>query len=149
MVTPTTANKRKRQATEGERMCTLMSPCEVPANESSVLVGGLDPGTSYSVAVMAVNSENEDGPTSAPVIATRKISRVIVVLCMPDKLISSSYISFYSSTSLTPWDHHWSHCCCGGDCADYCRFNNYLFVVLVSYILNNILVFCWHVALSS
>ena len=86
MVTPTTANKRKRQATQGERMCTLMSPCEAPANESSVLVGGLDPGRRYSVTVMAVNSENEDGPTSAPVIATRKIWRIIVVLCMLDKL---------------------------------------------------------------
>ena len=71
MVTSTTASKRKRQATQGERMCTLMSPCEVPANESSVLVGGLDRDISYSVTVMAVNSENEDGPTSLPVIATR------------------------------------------------------------------------------
>ena len=54
-------------------MCTMMSsPCEVPANESSVLVGGLDRDTSYSVTVMAVNSENEDGPTSLPLIATRK-----------------------------------------------------------------------------
>ena len=72
MVTTTTTSKRKRQATQGERMCTLMSPCEVPANESSVLVGGLDQDTSYSVTVMAVNSENEDGPTSLPLIATRK-----------------------------------------------------------------------------
>ena len=72
MVTPTIASKRKRQATQGERMCALMSPCEVPANESSVLVGGLDQDTSYSVTVMAVNSENEDGPTSLPLIATRK-----------------------------------------------------------------------------
>ena len=70
MVTSTTANKRKRQATQGERMCTLMSPCEVPANESSVLVGGLDRNTSYSVTVVAVNSENEVGSTSAPMIAT-------------------------------------------------------------------------------
>ena len=71
MVTPTTASKRKRQATQRERMCTLMSsPCKVPANESSVLVGGLDRDTSYSVTVMAVNSENEVGSTSAPVIAT-------------------------------------------------------------------------------
>ena len=72
MVTSTTASKRKRQATQGERMCTLMSPCEVPANESSVLVGGLDRDTSYSVIVVAVNGENEVGSTSAPVIATRK-----------------------------------------------------------------------------
>jgi len=70
MVTATTASKRKRQVTQGERMCMLMSPCEVPANESSVLVGGLDRDTSYSVTVMAVNSENEVGSTSAPVIAT-------------------------------------------------------------------------------
>ena len=76
MVTPTTASKRKRQATQGERMCTLMSPCEVPANESSVLVSGLDRDTSYSVTVMAVNSENEDGPTSLPMIVTGKIIKV-------------------------------------------------------------------------
>ena len=75
MVTSTTVSKRKRQATQGERMCTLMSPCEVPANESSVLVGGLDLDTSYSVTVVAVNSENEDGSTSAPVIATRKMKQ--------------------------------------------------------------------------
>ena len=56
-------------------MCALMSPCEVPANESSVLVGGLDRDTSYSVTVMAVNGENEHGPTSTPVIATRKIKQ--------------------------------------------------------------------------
>ena len=72
MVTSTTSSKRKRQSTQGERMCTLMSPCEVPANESSVLVGGLDRDTSYSVIVVAVNGENEVGSTSAPVIATRK-----------------------------------------------------------------------------
>jgi len=76
MVTTTTANKRKRQATDqGERMCTLMSLCEVPANESSVLVGGLDRDTNYSVTVMAVNSEGEVGSTSAPVIATRKMKQ--------------------------------------------------------------------------
>ena len=51
-------------------MCTLMSPCEVPANESSVLVDGLDRNTSYSVTVVAVNSENEVGSTSVPMIAT-------------------------------------------------------------------------------
>jgi len=56
-------------------MCTLMSRCEVPTNESSVLVGGLDRDISYSVTVMAVNSENEDGPTSLPVIATRKLKQ--------------------------------------------------------------------------
>ena len=72
MVTTTTTSKRKRQATQGERMCTLMSPCEVPANESSVLVSGLDRDTSYSVIIVAVNGENEVGSTSAPVIATRK-----------------------------------------------------------------------------
>ena len=34
MVTTTTTSKRKRQDTQGERMCTLMSsPCEVPADE--------------------------------------------------------------------------------------------------------------------
>jgi len=64
----------------------LMSPCEVPANESSVLVGGLDRDTSYSVTVMAVNSENEVGSPSAPVIAPCKIWRIIVVHCMLDQL---------------------------------------------------------------
>ena len=76
MVTPTTASKRKRQTTQGERICTLMSPCEVPANESSVLVGGLDPDTSYSVTVDAINSEDESGPTSVPVIAVTPASKM-------------------------------------------------------------------------
>ena len=76
MVTPTTASKRKRQTTPGVRICTLMSPCEVPANESSVLVGGLDPDTSYSVTVDAINSEDESGPTSAPVIAVTPASKM-------------------------------------------------------------------------
>ena len=67
MVTSTTGSRRRRQTTQGERVCTLSSPCEVPANESSVIVGGLDRDTSYSVTVMAVNSEGEDGPTSVPV----------------------------------------------------------------------------------
>ena len=69
MVKPTTGGRRRRQATQGERVCTLLSraPCEVPANESSVIVGGLDQDTSYSVTVRAVNSESEDGPTSPPV----------------------------------------------------------------------------------
>ena len=75
MVTSTTASKRKRQASQEERMCTLMSPCEVPANESSVLVGGLDRDTNYSIAVMAVNSENEDGPTSLLMIVTGKMEQ--------------------------------------------------------------------------
>ena len=56
-------------------MCTLVSPCEVPANESSVLVGGLDPDTSYSVTVDAINSEDESGPMSAPVIVTGKMKQ--------------------------------------------------------------------------
>jgi len=58
-----------------------MSSCEVPANDSSVLVGGLDQDTSYSVTVMAVNSENEVGSTSASVIATRKMKKVLLVKC--------------------------------------------------------------------
>ena len=64
MVAPTTGSSRRRQATQGERVCTLSSPCEVPANESSVIVVGLDRDTSYSVTVMTVNSEGEAGPTS-------------------------------------------------------------------------------------
>ena len=71
IVTPTTGSRRRRQATQEERVCTLSSPCEVPANESSVIVGGLDQDTSYSVTVMAVNSEGEDGPTSVPISAPR------------------------------------------------------------------------------
>ena len=67
MVTPTTGSRRRRHATQGERVCTLLSPCEVPANESSVIVVGLDRDTSYSVTVMAVNSEDEAGPTSATI----------------------------------------------------------------------------------
>ena len=70
MVIPTTGSRRRRQATQGERVCTLSSPCEVPANESSVIVGGLDRDTSYTVTVMAVNSEDEAGPTSIPITAT-------------------------------------------------------------------------------
>ena len=66
MVTPTTGSRRRRQAAQGERVCTLSSPCEVPANESSVIVGGLDRDTTYSVTVMAVNDEGEAGPTSMP-----------------------------------------------------------------------------------
>ena len=66
MVIPTTGSRRRRQATRGERVCTLSSPCEVPANESSVIVVGLDRDTSYSVTVSAVNSEDEIGPTSPP-----------------------------------------------------------------------------------
>ena len=64
VVTSTTGIRRRRQATQGERVCTLSSPCEVPANESSVIVGGLDRDTSYSVTVRAVNSVGEVGPTS-------------------------------------------------------------------------------------
>ena len=64
MVTPTTGSRRRRQATQGERVCTVGRECEVPANESSVIVVGLDRDTSYSVTVMAVNSEGETGPTS-------------------------------------------------------------------------------------
>ena len=70
MVTPTSGSRRRRQATQGERVCTLSSPCEVPANESSVIVGGLDRDTGYSVTVNAVNTEDEAGPTSVPITAT-------------------------------------------------------------------------------
>ena len=61
-------------------MCTLSSPCEVPANESSVIVGGLDRDTNYSVTVMAVNSEGETGPTSPPIAVTIQ-SKVTFVVC--------------------------------------------------------------------
>ena len=67
MVTPITGSRRRRQATQDGRVCILPSPCEVPANESSVIVGGLVQDTSYSVTVMAVNSEDEAGPTSLPI----------------------------------------------------------------------------------
>ena len=49
-------------------MCTVGRECEVPANESSVIVVGLDRDTSYSVTVRAVNSEGEAGPTSMSTI---------------------------------------------------------------------------------
>ena len=71
MITPITGSRKRRQTTQGERVCTLSSPCEVPANESSVIVVGLDRDTSYSVTVMAVNSEDEAGPTSVPISAPR------------------------------------------------------------------------------
>ena len=64
MVIPTTGSRRRRQATQGERVCTLLSPCEVPANESSVIVVGLDRDTSYSVTVYGVNSRGEAGQIS-------------------------------------------------------------------------------------
>ena len=70
MVTSTTGSRRRRQASHGERVCTLLSPCEVSANESSVIVAGLVQDTSYSVTVMAVNSEGVAGPTSVPITAT-------------------------------------------------------------------------------
>ena len=70
MVTPITGSRRRRQATQEERVCTVGRECEVPANESSVTVGGLDSDTSYSVTVNAVNSEDEAGPTSMPITAT-------------------------------------------------------------------------------
>ena len=70
MVTPTTGSRRRRQATQGESVCTLLSPCEVPANESSAIVVGLDCDTSYSVTINAVNSEGDVGPTSVPITAT-------------------------------------------------------------------------------
>ena len=70
MVAHTTGSRRRRQAAQRERVCTLLSPCEVPANESSVIVVGLDRDTSYTVTVMAVNSEGEAGPTSVPITAT-------------------------------------------------------------------------------
>ena len=63
IVTPTTGSRRRRQATQEERVCTVSLPCEVPANDSNVIVGGLDQSTSYSVTVNAVNSEGEAGPT--------------------------------------------------------------------------------------
>ena len=79
MVTPTTGSRRRRQATQEERVCTVSSPCEVPANESSVIVGGLDRDTSYTVTVMAVNSEGEDGPTSVPISVPRTTSTPTVI----------------------------------------------------------------------
>ena len=83
MVTPTTGSRRRRQATQGERVCTLLSPCEVPADESSVIVVGLDRDTSYSVTVMAVNSEDETGPTSMPISATIP-GRYCIILYVSD-----------------------------------------------------------------
>ena len=80
MVTPTIGSRRRRQAAQGERVCTLSSPCEVPANESSVIVGGLDRDTSYSVTVMAVNSEGEAGPTSTPISVSRTTTSTSAII---------------------------------------------------------------------
>ena len=79
MVTPTTGSRRRRQATQGERVCTLSSPCEVPANESSVIVGGLDRDTSYSVTLNAVNSEDEAGPTSPPETVPGTVKHLLIL----------------------------------------------------------------------
>ena len=102
MVTPTTGSKRRRQATQEERVCTLLSPCEVPANESSVIVVGLDRDTSYSVTVMAVNSEDEAGPTSVPITATipGRVKQFFLEYIL--------YVSDYSGASLfqIPFGHY-------------------------------------------
>ena len=79
MVTPTTGSRRRRQATQGERVCTLSSPCKVPANESSVIVWGLDRNTSYSVTVMAVNSEDKAGPTSMPITVPGTVKHFFIL----------------------------------------------------------------------
>ena len=44
------------------------SPCDVPGTQSSVLITGLDPSTSYVVQVAVVNGGGQRGP-SAVVIA--------------------------------------------------------------------------------
>ena len=84
-------------------MCTLSSPCEVPANESSVIVGGLDQDTTYTVTVMAVNGEDEAGPTSMPITATipSRVKHFLVVdvdySCMQAITMDPSY--FVDNTS--------------------------------------------------
>ena len=61
-------------------MCTVGRECEVPANRSSVIVVGLDRDTSYSVTVMALNSEGEAGPTSVPISAPRTTTSTPAVI---------------------------------------------------------------------
>ena len=50
-------SSRKRQS---ETTC-FQSPCDVPGTESSVLIIGLDPASSYSVRVATVNGQNQQG----------------------------------------------------------------------------------------
>ena len=50
-------SRRKRQS---ENRC-FQSPCDVPGTESSVLIDGLDPASSYSVRVADVNGQNQQG----------------------------------------------------------------------------------------
>ena len=84
-------------------MCTLSSPCEVPANESSVIVGGLDQSTSYTVTVMAVNSEGEDGPTSVPISAPRTTSTSTVIgTTSTPTVIGTTSIPTVIGTTSTP-----------------------------------------------
>ena len=119
MVTPTTGSRRRRQATQGERVCTLLSPCEVPANESSVIVVGLDRDTSYSVTVNAVNSEGGVGPTSMPISAPRTtISTPNMIGKFTYNVSTPLYTTIFS---LLLYDRHrdcgW--CCCGTWCSDH------------------------------
>ena len=87
-------------------MCTLSSPCEVPANESSVIVGELDQDTTYTVTVMAVNSEGEDGPTSIPVTASipSRVKHFVGVdvdySCMQAITVDPLYSSYFVDNTL-------------------------------------------------
>ena len=58
------SSSRKRQS----RTTCSQSPCDVPGTQSSVLITGLDPSTSYVVQVAVVNEGGQRGP-SAVVIA--------------------------------------------------------------------------------
>ena len=63
------SSSRKRQS---GTTCS-QSPCDVPGTESSVLITGLDPSTSYVVQVAVVNGGGQRGP-SAVVIAGEPLS---------------------------------------------------------------------------
>ena len=61
-------SNRKRQS---ETTC-FQSPCDVPGTESSVLIIGLDPASSYSVRVAVVNGQDQQGDFSETQITRGK-----------------------------------------------------------------------------
>ena len=62
------SSNSKRQSTT----TCFQSPCNVPGSERSVLIIGLDPSSSYSVTVVAVNGQDQEGEFSETIIARGK-----------------------------------------------------------------------------
>ena len=60
---PGSSNRRRQSITT-----CFQSPCNVPGSESSVLIIGLDPSSSYSVMVVAVNGRDQEGEFSETII---------------------------------------------------------------------------------